>query len=100
MHVAVHTLARRNRARELVHHRVAALGFRNRFVSGKTQTLMSELAPPTGIRRRPIVRVNNVTRRAAARAIIAGMIVRPEKSEKRIVQSRFLETKENGIGAI
>ncbi len=46
MHVAVHALARRNRARELVHDRMAALGLRNRFVGGETQTLMSELAPP------------------------------------------------------
>src|SRR5438128_8779389 len=69
MHVAVHALARRNRARELVHDRMAAFGFRNRFVGSETQTLMTELAPPTGIRRRTIVCVNNVTRRATTRAI-------------------------------
>src|SRR5205807_9645428 len=100
MHVAVHALARRDRASELVHDWMTALGFRNRFVGREAQALMSKLAPPTGIRRRTIVRVNNVTRRAAARAIIAGMIVRSEKSEKRIVQSCVLETKENGIGVI
>src|SRR5207253_1546567 len=43
MHVAIHALARRNRAGELVHDRMSALGFRNRFVSGETQTLISEL---------------------------------------------------------
>src|SRR6266404_1922973 len=83
-----------------MHHRMTAFGFRNRFVSGETQTLMTELAPPTGIRRRTIVRVNDVTRRTTAGSIIARMIVRSEKSEKRIVQSRFLETEKNRVGAI
>src|SRR5205085_192946 len=95
-----HALARRNRTRELVHDRMTALGFRNRFVGGETQTLMTELAPPTGIRRRTIVCVNNVTGRATTRSIIAGMIVRTKKSKKRIVQSCFLQTKKNWIGAI
>src|SRR5207244_9387223 len=79
---------------------MTALGFWNRFVSGETQALMTEFAPPTRICRRTIVRIHNVTRRATARSIIAGMIVRSEKSEKRIVQSRFLQTKKNWIGAI
>src|SRR5947207_12334754 len=100
MHVAIHALARRNRAGELVHDRMPALGFRNRFIRRETQTLMSKFAPPAGICRRTIVRVNNVTGRATARSIIAGMIVRSEESEKRIVQSRFLQTEKNGIGAI
>src|SRR6266403_2913770 len=60
MHMTVHALARRNRAGELVHDRMSALGFRNRFVSGETQTLMSKLVPPAGIRWRTIVGVNNV----------------------------------------
>src|SRR5207249_12322940 len=60
MHVAIHALARRNRAGELVHDRMSALGFRNRFVSAETQTLMSKLVPPAGIRWRTIVGVNNV----------------------------------------
>ena len=46
MHVAIHALARRNRAGELVHDRMTPLGFRNRFVGSKTQTLMTEFAPP------------------------------------------------------
>src|SRR6266480_7287812 len=83
-----------------MHDRMTALGFRNRFVRGKTQALMSKLVPPAGVRRRTVVRVNNVTRRAAARSIIARMIVRPEKSEERIVESGFLESEKNGIGAI
>src|SRR5216110_3412292 len=95
MHVAVHALARRNRPRELVHDRMAALGFRNRFVSGETQTLMSKLVPPAGIRWRTIIGVNNVARRATARSIIARMIVRPEKSEEGVVQPCFLQSQKN-----
>ena len=100
MHVAVHALARRNRARELMDDRMAALVFRNGFVGGETETLVSVLAPPAGISRRTIVRVNDVAGRATARAIIARMIVRAQKSEQRIVQSRFLQTEEDRIGAI
>ena len=100
MHVAVHALARRNRARELMHDRMAALVFRNRCVAGEAQALMPVLAPPTGIGRRTIVRVNDVAGRATARTIIARMIVRAEKAEQRIVQSRFLQTEKNRVGAI
>ena len=100
MHVAIHALARRNRAGELVHDRMSALGFRNRFVSGETQTLMSKLVPPAGIRWRTIVGVNNVAGRATARSIIARMIVRPEKSEEGVVQPCFLQSQKNRIGAV
>src|SRR6516225_2140094 len=100
MHVAGHALARWDRARELMHHRMTALGFWNRLVGGETQTLMAELAPTAGIGRRTIIRVNDVARGASARSIIPGMIVRSEKSEERIVQSRFLQTEKNGIGAV
>src|SRR5947209_6566788 len=79
---------------------MTALGFWNRFVSGETQALMTEFAPPTRICRRTIVRINNVTGRATARSIIARMIVGPKKSEQGIVQSRFLQTKKDRIGAI
>src|SRR5437764_5288427 len=83
-----------------MHDRMAAFGFRNRFVGRETQTLMTEFAPPTRICRRTIVRVNDVAGGATARSIIAGMIVRSQKSEKRIVQSRFLQAEKNWIRAI
>ena len=83
-----------------MHDRMAALVFRNRLVGGETQTLVAVFAPPAGIRRRTIVRINDVAGRATARAIIARMIVRSQKSEQRIVQPRFLQTEENRIGAI
>ena len=100
MHVAVHALARRNRARELMHDRMAALVFRNRLVRGEAESLVAVLAPPAGVRGRTIVGVNDVAGGAAARAIIARVIVRAEEAEQRIVQPRFLQAEENRIGAI
>ena len=60
-----------NRARELMDDRMAALVLRNGFVRGEAQSLVAVLAPPAGVRRRTIVRINDVAGRAAARAIIA-----------------------------
>ena len=79
---------------------MSALIFRNRLIRGETETLMTVLAPIIGIAWRAIVRINDVTSGAATRAIIAGMIVRSQESEKRIVQACFLQTEKNWIGAI
>ena len=57
MHVAVHALARRNRAGELMDHRVTTLRFGNGRINSEAQTLVTVLAPPSGVRRRPIVRI-------------------------------------------
>ena len=100
MHVAVHALAGRNRARELVHDRMPALVFRDRWVGAEAEPLMAVLAPPTGIGRRAIVGVDDVTGGAAAGAVIARMIVRPEKAEERIVQPRLLNAEQDRIGPV
>src|SRR5882724_10394699 len=100
MHVAVHTLAGWNGTGKLVHDRMSALRFGDRFISGKTETLMPVFAPPSGIRRRAIVRINHVASRATARAIITRVIVGSEKSQERIVQPGFLQTEKDWIGAI
>ena len=100
VHVAVHALAGWNGASELMQDGMAALRFGDRFVGRETEALVSVLAPPAGVRRRPIVRVNDVAGRAAARSIIAGVIVRAEEPEEWIVQPRFLQAEENRIGAI
>ena len=76
VHVAGHALAGRNRARELMGDRMAALVFRNRFIDGEAETLVAVFAIPAGIRWRTVVRINDVARRATAGAIIARMIVR------------------------
>ena len=80
VHVAVHTLARRDRAGELMDDRMPLFIFRDRFVGGETETLMSVSAPPAGISGRTIVRVNDMAGRATACSIIARVIVRSKKS--------------------
>ena len=75
VHVAVHALARRDGARELVRDRVAALVLADGLVGGEAQALVAEFRIPAGVRGRTVVRVNDVTRRAAAAAVIARMIV-------------------------
>ncbi len=49
--------------------------------------------------RRPIVGVNHVTGRAAAVAIIAGMIVGAGQRQNRIQQARLLQAEKHGIGS-
>ena len=100
VHVAVHTLARRDRAGELMDDRMSLFIFRDRFVGGETETLMSVPAPPAGIGGRTIVCVNDMAGRATACSIIARVIVRSKKSKKRIVQAGFLQTEKHGVGAI
>ena len=74
--------------------------FRDGFVQGETQTLMSVLAPPAGISRRTIVGISDMAGRAPACPIVACMIIRPEESEKRIVQPRLLQTEKHWVSAI
>src|SRR5438552_12207699 len=84
MHVAVHALARWYRAGKLVDDRMAALGFGNGRISSETQTLMTVLAPPAGVCGRSIIRVHHMAGRAAARPIVAWVIVRAHEAEKRV----------------
>ena len=100
MHVAVHALARRDRARELVHDRMAALVFGDRLVGREAKPVMTVFALPAGVRGRTIIGINDVAGRAAARAVIARMIVRAHEIEQRIVQPGFLQIQEDRIGAI
>jgi hypothetical protein len=66
MHMAIHALAGGNRTCELMDDGVSALGFWNRFVSREAQTLVSVLAPPTGIGRRSVVGIDDMACRTAA----------------------------------
>src|SRR5438128_3614629 len=83
-----------------MNNRVTAFRLWDCRVGGETQALISVLAPPAGVRRRAIIRINDVTSRATARSIIARMIVAAKKTEERIVKSSFLQTEENRIGAV
>src|SRR5882724_2002150 len=52
-----------------------------------------------GMRRVEIIRVYHMAGRAAARAIVPGMIVRAGQRENRIQQARLLQSKKYRIGA-
>src|SRR5947209_2777744 len=47
-----------------------------------------------------IVRIDNMTGGASRRSIVARMIVRPKKVQRRIEQTRLLQSKVNRIGAL
>ena len=100
VHVAIHALRARDRAGERVLDRVAALVFANRGIAAEAQALIAEFGIPTGVRRRAVVRVHDVARGAAARTVIARMIVAAHEVEERIVQAHLLQIQHDGIGAV
>src|SRR5438094_8465413 len=51
------------------------------------------------MRRRPIVGVDDVASRAAAAAIIAGLIVRARERQQRVEKTSLLKSKKHRIGA-
>src|ERR1051326_1066489 len=101
MHVAGHALARWNRARERVPDRMTRLGARRvyRGIDGLRLSVVPILRVLHRVFGRSVVRVDHVAGRAAAAAIIAGLIVRTRKGEERIEQPRLLESEEDGIGS-
>ncbi len=99
MNVARHALARWNRARENVANRMARFVARNRRIVRSGETEIAESRVLRGMFRRAVVRVNDVTRRAAAGAVIARLIVCARQREKRIEQARLLQTEKDGIRA-
>ena len=100
VHVADDALAARNGSREAVLDRMAGLVLGNRRIARLTQTAIAGNPVGPGIHGRPVVGVDDVTRRAAARAVIARVVVGPQKIERRIQQPRLLEADETGVGAV
>ena len=71
----------------------------DRRVGAEAQALVAVLRVPAGVGRRAVVGVNGVAGRAAAGAVVAGVIVRAEEAQQRIVEPRFLQAEEHGVGA-
>ncbi len=99
MHVAYHALARRNRVREDVTDGMAGLAARNRRIGRSAFAAVSKLGVGAGVLRRSVVAVNHMASRTAARAIVAGLIVRARQREHRIHEARLLQAKKDWIGA-
>ena len=85
VHVAIHALAARDGAGELVFDGMTSFFFGNGSVTGETQSLMSIFAPPIRIAGRTVICINDVAGRATAGTVISWMIVRPHKPKQRIV---------------
>src|SRR5580765_2559540 len=101
MHVATHALARRDRARERVPDWMAALIVAQAgLIAAEAQALVAVLAVVSGVGGGAVVRVDHVTGRAAAGAIVTRMIVRSQETEQGIVQARLLQVQKNWIDAV
>ena len=70
---------------------------RNRRIVGLGQAHVAELSVRTGVGRLAIVGVDDVARRAAALAVVAGRVVRAEERHDRVVQSDFLGPEDDRI---
>ena len=98
MDVAHDALAGGDGARELVLDGMAGFIVRNGGIDFRAVTLVAVLGIRAGVNRRTVVGVDDVAGRAAAVAIVAGMIVGAGHREDGIEQARLLEAKKNRIG--
>ena len=86
--------------RELVMDRVAALLLRDRGVDRKALAAIAELRVGTGVDRRTVVGVDDMAARAAAGAVVAGMVVGTEEVERWVEQPRLCEADHDRVGAV
>ena len=100
VHVAHDALARRDRPREDVSDRMAWLSVRDRRIGRRRGAAVTVLGIGPGVERVAVVRVDDVACRAAARAVVAGIVVRAKERQHRVEQARSLETLKDGIGAV
>jgi len=98
MHVTRHALCGRDLRCELMLDRMTGLILRNARIGRFRRSLIPGRRILAGRRDTGVVRVDHMTRRAPRRAIIAGMIVRSEKVQCRIHQTRLLDSEKNRIG--
>ena len=99
MHVADHALARGDCARQAVLDRVARLVARYGGILAEVVTVVPVLGVRTRIDRIGVVGVHHVACRAAARAVIARLIVGPEKGQVRVVEPRLVDVQDAGADA-
>src|SRR2546423_8996627 len=103
MHVTGHALRGRNLIRELMLDGMARLVLLifKLLVVGRRRAAVAERGPDgTRIDDASVVRVDDVTGGAARRAVVAGVIVRAEEVERRVEESRLLQTEVDGGCAV
>ena len=95
MDVADDALAGRNRARELVLDRMARFVLRNGRIDLRAVALIAVRGVGPGMHRRAVVGVDHMAGRAAAGAVVAGMIVGAGQRKQRIEQARLLQAQKH-----
>src|ERR1700740_576273 len=99
MDVAHHAVARRNRACEFVANGVPGFPARNRRIVRSAESTVAERSVLRRMRCCAVVCVDDMTRRAAAGAVIARLAVRARQGKQRIEQARLLQSEKNRISA-
>ncbi len=100
MYVADDALAGGDCDGELVLDRVAGLVAGNGRVGLKREPLVAVGGVRAGVDARAVVGVDHVAGRAAARAKVAGVVIRSQEVERRVEQAGFLKADEHGIGTV
>ena len=85
---------------EAVLDRMAALPARDHRIDREALAAVSELRIRPGMDRGAIVGVDHMAAGAAARAVVAGMVVGAEEVERRIEEARLREAHEHRIGPV
>jgi len=80
--------------------RVSPLGAWDRWIGLEAEPLVAELRVRARVHWGSIVRVDHVAGRAAAGAIVAGVVVGTQKVQCRVEQSGLRQADEHGIGAV
>ncbi len=93
-------LTGRNPAREHVLDRVPRFVPGDRGIVGGAARTVAERREVGGVRRRAVVGVHDVAGGAAARPVVAGLIVGPEERQHRVEEPRPLQVQPHGIGAV
>ena len=99
VHVTDDALRGRDRAGELVLERVAALVLRDGRVLLLRAAVVAELGDVGRVDRVAVVGVESVAGRAAARAVVTGLVVRAHVVERRVEQAGLLDADPHRVGA-
>src|SRR6266446_277331 len=100
MHMTNHALRSGDAAGQLMPDWVTGLVLRNADVAGFRHAEIPSRAVVLGVSRIAVVSVDHMTGSTTGRSIITGMIVRADKVQGGIKQTRLLQAEINGIGLL
>src|SRR5271165_4157884 len=100
MDMADDALASGDSGDKLVLDRVSPLGARDSWIGLEAEPLVAEQRVRARVHRGSIIRVDHVAGRAAAGAIVAGVVIGTQEVERRVLQPGLLQGDKNRIGAV